>query len=337
MPRRPRLLPESLEESFSVADARSAGVSTRRLRHGDLEKPFRGVRSRPLTPQPSTRGEGAASQEARILRSAIVRHARAYRTAGPAHAFFCSVTAAVIWRLPLPLRVLRSAGPLTARGIDVGVFHPHRSSKAAGVRGRQFRPGRAQVVERDGLQVADPVTTWADLAELLTVDELIAVGDALVHIPRVRGMQRGRASDALASIADLTAATLPRRRGVAKLREALPDIRVGSASPKETELRLALLRAGMPHPALDFDVFAPDGRALGYTELAYPEFRVLIEYEGDHHRRDAGQWERDIEKHAACVAAGWEVVRVNAAQMKPTPAVALSRVRSALIRGGWRS
>lgn len=184
--------------------------------------------------------------------------------------------------------------------------------------------------------MTNAATTWAHLAELLTVDELIAVGDAIVHIPRARGMRRGKPADALASISDLQAVAAAPRRGAAKLREAIAHVRVGSASPTETDVRLALIRAGLPEPELDVDVYASDGTAIGYTEIAYEKYRILVEYEGDHHRRDRAQWERDILKHAACSAAGWEVIRITSPQMRPTPSVAVSRVRAALVRAGWQ-
>ncbi|WP_295818485.1 hypothetical protein [uncultured Microbacterium sp.] len=45
--------------------------------------------------------------------------------------------------------------------------------------------------------------------------------------------------------------------------------------------------------------------------------------------RSPRQWQRDIEKHAACVAAGWEVVRLTAADLRrdaaPAAAEQLSR------------
>jgi len=335
MPRCPQPLPPSLGDGFAVRAALEAGVTPRRLRHSDLDAPFRGVR---LIPSASVITEPAAL-EALELRSDHRRRAHAYAKIAPSHSFLSHVTAAVLWDLPLPIRVLRrprGAEP-SRREIDVAVFPPHRASKARGVRGRQLSPALTRVCVREGLNVSTAATTWAQLARELTVDELIEVGDAIVRIPRRRGMLRGAASDALGSLDDLTAAVAAGPRvGVAKLREALPDIRVGSASPPETDLRLALQRAGLPDPQLDFDVFSRDGRSIGFTELAYPEFRVLIEYEGDHHRTDPDQWHRDIEKHAACVAAGWDVVRLTARHLYPSPKAAIGRVRAALIRGGWR-
>jgi hypothetical protein len=99
----------------------------------------------------------------------------------------------------------------------------------------------------------------------------------------------------------------------ARLRAALGQIRVGAASPPETRIRLACVRRY--YLSLDVDVFGVDGRPIGFTELAFPDHGVLVEYEGDHHRRSPKQWQRDIEKHAACVAAGWEVVRPTAADL----------------------
>jgi hypothetical protein len=255
----------------------------------------------------------------------------------PPHAFVFGVPAAIEWNLPLPLRILRqkadASGP---RPVDVGVVAPHRASRARGVRGRQFDPGSVTLREHNGLIVTSPATTWVHLAGELGVDELIEVGDAIVHVPRKRGMIRGSPTAALGTVDQLRAAmSACRRRGIARMQEAWPQIRVGSASPPETRLRLACLRGGLPEPELDVDVYGMDGRTIGYTELAFPAYRVLVEYEGDHHRIDRTQWNRDIDKHAACAAAGWTVVRITSAHMHPTPDDAVRRIRDALRRNDW--
>ncbi|MFH8251051.1 hypothetical protein ACH3VR_11840 [Microbacterium sp. B2969] len=217
------------------------------------------------------------------------------------------------------------------------MFLPHRSSRAAGVRGRRFDPAFSHVTEHSGLRLTTPSTTWVHLASELTVDELIMVGDAIVRVPRRRGMIHGTDADALATIAELELALdTGRRQGAAKLRAALPQVRVGSASPPETRLRLACQRAGLPDPELDYDVFTLSGAPIGYTELAFPDYRTLVEYEGDHHRVDRAQWTRDIEKHAACFSAGWAVVRLTSAHVYPSTAPAIELIRRDLVRGGWR-
>lgn len=346
MPRRPSPLPETLGQEFSVRAAVEDGVARRRLRGSDLDVPFRGARARPRPPETTPPHDASPlAIEAKGLRAQIVRLAAAFATIAPPGWFFSHVTAAVLWGLPLPLRVLRAvihetkvdaATTLPPRGLDVAVLGRRRGSKATGLRGHQLKATMASVRTHDGRQVADPATTWVLLAEVLTVDELVKVGDAIVNIPRKKGMKRGSPSDALATIEQLEAAMLAgRRRGIAKLREALRLIRVGSASPGETDIRLACGRAGLPEPELDVDVFGPDGEPVGYTEIAYPDYRLLIEYEGDHHRVDRDQWNRDIEKHAACAAAGQTVLRLTSRHVYPNADPAVVRIREALLRAGW--
>jgi len=346
MARSPRPLPASLGDVFSVAQAREAGVSNARLRHRDLLRPFRAARMCALPPEPDDDAHDDVSpvaREAKRLRAEISRRARALAAIAPEEWFFSHITAAVLWQLPLPIRVLRLAvdgNPRSGeqpRGIDIAVLGADRAPRGAGMCGHQLRPVLTAVRVRDGLRVASPATTWAQLAPLLSVDELIELGDAIVHIPRRRGMQRGTSEDALGTLAQLESAmTAGRRAGIATLREAFPQIRVGSASPGETRVRLSIVRSGLPDPDLDIDVFAADGSAIGYTELGYSRWRVLIEFEGDHHRRDRAQWARDIDKHADCVAAGFDVVRLTAAHAYPSTAPAVQRVRAALLRAGWR-
>jgi hypothetical protein len=77
-------------------------------------------------------------------------------------------------------------------------------------------------VLHDGVRVTSPARTWLDLVSLMTVDDLIAVGDSLVCI-----------------------------RGMRTARLALPEIRVGADSPRETRMRLILARSGPGEPALN--------------------------------------------------------------------------------------
>jgi hypothetical protein len=251
--------------------------------------------------------ENPRAAEARYLSAEIVRRTHGLAEAAPPDWFFCHITAAVLWGLPVPLRLLRAvlmpvrsrSLEIPPRGVDVGVIAPRRASKAAGTRGHQFSQRLTSIRIIGGVRVSSPASTWAMLADELSVDELVEVGDAIVRVPRRRGMQRGTDADALATVEQLRAAlNAPYRRHTDKLRAALELIRVGSSSPAETRIRLAGSRAGLPQPHLDYDVFALDGEPIGFTEFAYPAYRQLIEYEGDHHRTDRKQWQRDVEKHA---------------------------------------
>lgn len=343
MARHPQQLPASLGREFSVAQARREGVGASRLLLPDLERPFRGARMVPSSPVEVVHDESPIATEARLLRAEIVRRARALATIARDGWFFSHVTAAVLWGLPVPLRLLRRAihGEPDAgrppRGIDVAVLSPRRAPRGSGMNGHELSPALVSVRTRDGLPVASPASVWAQLGPQLTVEELIEVGDAIVYIPRRRGMQRGEPADALATVEQLAASLhAGRREGATALRSALPHVRVGAASPGETRIRRGAVRAGLPEPELDIDLFAHDGTAIGFTELGYRGYRLLFEYEGDHHRTDRKQWHRDIEKHAACAAAGWSVTRLTSAHAYPDPAPAVARMREALLRAGWR-
>lgn len=342
MTRHPTPLPDDLGESFTVHQARAAGVTEKRLRHPSLRAPFRGVRVQPAA-EPAARAsdESPTAREARLLVAEIIRQAHALAKVMPDHWFFSHVSAAVLWGLPVPLRILRRAVAdgrgIPPRGIDVAALGAHRASKAAGVRGHQLSPKYVTVQSVDGLRVASPASTWAMLADELSVDELVELGDAIVFIPRMRGMKRGTERDALSTLARLrAAATVPRRAHRIRLLEAIDLVRVGSASPSETRIRLACMRAGLPEPELDFDVYTADGTAVGFTEFAFPDYKLLIESEGDHHRVDRAQWYRDIDKHTACEDAGWRVLRLAGKHVYPTAEPAVARITAALRRAGWR-
>ena len=355
VPPRPRCLPPGLGADFSVAEARAAGLTNRRLRAKDLDVPYRGARRRRTEDKTEHLPENPTAFAATVLADEIRRNAAAFMTIARPAMFFSHVTAAVIWGLPLPLRLLVSPGVtiddvlaaarrrdaaslrgLAAR-IDVAVLAPHRASKSGSVSGRRLSGGLTHVRTARGFRVSSPATTWAQLAALLTVDGLIEVGDALVFIPRRRGLERGTPEDALATPAQLTAAIdAGPRAGIHRLREALPQIRVGSASPSETKVRLACVRAGLPEPELDVDVVPGAAKPIGCTEIVYREWRVLVENEGDHHRTDTAQWDRDIEKYAACEAAGWTIVRLTGRHVRDNAHLAVTKVRDALVRAGWR-
>lgn len=94
-----------------------------------------------------------------------------------------------------------------------------------------------------------------------------------------------------------------------KLRAALDRIRVGADSEPETLCRLALVDDGLPEPALQVRL-DPDDPYSHPADLALPEFRLAIQYEGEHHF-SAAQQARDARRDAAFEAAGWTVFHVN--------------------------
>ena len=89
-----------------------------------------------------------------------------------------------------------------------------------------------------------------------------------------------------------------------------------------------LVRHGLPEPHVQHDVF--DGhRRIARVDLAYPEAKVAIEYEGDGHRTSQEQWRRDIQRQRELEALGWIVMRLTQVDLDDPDAL-ITRVRSAL-------
>jgi Protein of unknown function (DUF559) len=123
-------------------------------------------------------------------------------------------------------------------------------------------------------------------------------------------------------------------RGVRRLRHALPLLDGGADSPMESRLRLLLVRAGLPTPVSNRDVIE-DGAWLARPDLSYPEHRIAIEYEGDHHRTDRRQWKRDKGRRRLLEDHGWLVIEVIDDDVYKTPDLTVARIRAALVaRGG---
>lgn len=148
----------------------------------------------------------------------------------------------------------------------------------------------------------------------------------------------GRNRLGLCSLDDLRTqlAQNPGRRGIRKARSALELVRVGADSAPETKLRLALGRGGLPEPGLSFVVCDPTGWQLAWPDLAYPQFKLAVNYDGGHHLT-AEQKESDIRREESLAALGWISVTVTAAHVKAWGFDGVvPRVRDALVRRGWR-
>jgi hypothetical protein len=165
------------------------------------------------------------------------------------------------------------------------------------IRRTMLLPGDVDRV--DGLPVTSALRTTFDLARHVgRIDAVVAV-DAMCH-----NLVR---FDELAAFAEARASWPGSRR----LREALILAEPLSESPMETRARLVLGDAGAPPLTPQYEVRDSDGSLLGRVDLAYPELRIAIEYEGDHHRQ-RGQFQRDIARLNRLQEAGWMILRFTA-------------------------
>ncbi|WP_400997590.1 hypothetical protein [Agromyces sp. GXQ0307] len=279
---------------FHVRRAAELGVTRARLRARDLEVPFRAVRA----PAGTETLEGLC---------------RAYAERMPPGHVFSHATAAQLWGLPLPGRE-----PLP---LHVAVPAPHREPRMRDVVGHRLGAGIPTARHR-GVRLVAPADAWCQLAASLSTDDLVAAGDRLV------GWRRP-----LATPEELRAAVRRHgsRRGAVRLRDALAEVRAGSASRRESLLRLRVGRAGFPDPELN----APIELASGWTthgDLVFRAYRVLLEYDGEQHRTDDRQFHRDVERLNDLAADGWIVIRIG--RMLP-PQRALAQLERALRSRGW--
>lgn len=84
--------------------------------------------------------------------------------------------------------------------------------------------------------------------------------------------------------------------------------------------------AGLPEPRPAHVVRASDGSFVARLDLAYPNQRVGIEYEGEHHLRDRRQWQRDLRRYELLADLGWRVVRITSLDVFTDPGPFLARV-----------
>ncbi|WP_422935290.1 hypothetical protein [Sinomonas sp. P47F7] len=308
----PRPLPGELPfRPFTVAEADAAGVSERRLRHGSLRSVGRGIRA------PRTTAKVPLVARVRPFLEVNELCAASHVTAAELHG--------------LPHRRRRASDP--------EVYHVIRPEGAAHLNRPHVTVHRAKLFEDEvsfaqGLPVTTPARTWLDLAETVSIDELVAVGDACVRIPYPD--LEGR-TDSHCTIADLRRIVDRHKgkRGIRKARIALELIRVGSDSPQETQLRLELVRAGLPEPRLNVQIVGPDGRRGPKPDIAFVDYRVGVEYEGEHHG-EVQQVVRDITRSESYADALWTEVRISKRHMLHNAKAAVAKVRTALVAAGWR-
>lgn len=309
---------------FSVHIARLHGVSRNRLRGADLEAPFFGTR----TPAGTVPQFDNIADPYERQRRARVHRARVYAARLHTGHFFSHQTAASIWDAPLPLEFTDDDQIAAYRGLDLHVSAAGHTPfpRASGIVGHRTLSSMTEIVVHDGLRVTSPAATWASLGRLPLFD-IVAIGD---HMCRVWREGRGRRTPGrapLATLADLqTMLDTGRRRGAARLRDALELVREDSWSPRETRVRCILLAGGLPEPELNVDLYDERGRFLGCVDMVYREARVVIEYLGMLHGE---QWAADVERLARLRAAGWIVIEVTSPLLR-RPEELVRRVSAAL-------
>jgi hypothetical protein len=274
-----------------VREAAAIDVSVGRLRASDLESPFQGIRS------------------VRRLED-IGDRCRAYSARMADDQFFSHATAAALYDVPLPRRLqIHSQIDVTGR---------EQRPRLEGVQG--FRSSKTPFHELNGLRLTAATHLLAELAPLLSYDDLVIAADALV-----------RRKHPLSTLFALrTEADKQRLRGIRAVRSALLDARPETDSPMETRVRLLIQRAGLPEPVIHLTIFDAAGDFVGTPDLSYKAAKIAMEYEGVHHRDDPLVFADDIERRERMQEAGWYVIRIIADHVFGEPRLLVDRIRRVL-------
>jgi very-short-patch-repair endonuclease len=169
--------------------------------------------------------------------------------------------------------------------------------------------------------VADPEPCWLAAALTLNLLDLVTAGDSLL---RLRRMTLVRLQSAVQTHSG---------RGIVAARTAVRLIREQVDSPRETWLRLCLVLAGLPMPQCNL-IIGDDQGPIGRVDLVYLAYGLIIEYEGDQHRTDRNQWNRDIDRHEDFAGDNWTLIRVTSERAR-WPRQVVRSVYKALRANGY--
>ncbi|WP_248759640.1 DUF559 domain-containing protein [Pseudarthrobacter sp. SSS035] len=296
-------LPDHLTSvPFTVHEARAANLSSGRLRSSDLASAGR------LLYLPT-----GWDFEIRGL-------ARALSAATPG-AWISHLTAAVVLGLWLPswFRDCRELHLSKPRNLP-----PVRRE---GVVGHTVLAFDGEVMVLDGMRISTPARTWLDLASLIPLEDLVAVGDQLIRQPRPGLEARLAPWSTLPELHEMLKRH-PKLKGIVKAREAAELIRSGADSAPETFLRLALTSAGLPEPELQLRIVESDPYSPA-ADLGYRAQRIAIQYDGGHHLTREQQ-SRDNRRDELFNAAGWRYFKFNGDDLAHDFRRAVNQVRLAL-------
>lgn len=183
----------------------------------------------------------------------------------------------------------------------------------------------AELAVVGGIPVTTPARTAFDLGRRLPRTVAVQRLDALANATGLKDVD----------VAEVMAAH-PGARGLPRLRGVLPLMDGGAESPQETVARLALIDAGLPAPVTQFRVLDGYGQFVARLDMAYPEYRVGIEYDGPQHWTDPAVRQRDIDKMFTLNELDWIVIRASRDLLRYRRTTYVVRVEDALRSRGLR-
>jgi very-short-patch-repair endonuclease len=237
-----------------------------------------------------------ATYRLRILGAALIL---------PPDAVVTGRTAAHLWGVercdpddPIEVLCQRQFGPVNGFSIRVGPLASDERTTRAGV------------------PITTAIHTTWELARTLPLLDAVAWIDGLTH-------NRVISRKALITHQERHSDEYGHRRAHSTL--ALCDPR--AESPPESRLRVHIVQAGLPVPTPQFQVLV-DGEFLARVDLAWPEVKFAVEYDGQWHV-DPAQLAEDRARLRALNRAGWHIYHVTRDDMRDVEAL-LAELSAAL-------
>jgi len=110
-------------------------------------------------------------------------------------------------------------------------------------------------------------------------------------------------------------------------------LRAGITPDRLRRLRLLVVRAGSREPELNVERRTAEGLYLGKPDLSWSVEKAAVDFEGDGHRTDRTQRQRDIDRRERFVDHGWSYHRVTDRHLRhPLSGQLLARLRRSLER-----
>lgn len=195
--------------------------------------------------------------------------------------------------------------------------------------GVRMRPSKSLMVHQrigaplrrvEGRLATSPAWTSIEVARVLRRPRAFATLDAALHVGACTRVEL-----------DAAIREQKGRRGIVSVRGLINDADSRAESPMESEARLVFIDGGLPMPELQYSILDRYGR-LWRVDFAWPEARVVVEYDSVewHIGRDALLHDRL--KTARLQECGWTVIPVTVDDVRHDPIGLVARINSHLFR-----
>ena len=214
--------------------------------------------------------------------------------------------------------------------------------RAVGVRGHQseLALARRAFTSESGAQfeVAAPHIALAQAASMCTVKELVVASNHLVQRELARqnlrfdvpAIERERVLQECLSQFDDDPEIGKMKAGRPRLRRALELTTSGAESRMESITWLMLVAFELESYFEQQVVLEDEEGEIGRFDLVCKRLRVIVEYDGEQHRTDRGQYLKDLKRLERAQRVGFAVIRVTSGDVFERRLQTVSRIAGAL-------